>query len=126
MTTIIRVEHPDDGLGIWNHYGDDIFTRDMDDAGLGNLSDRHFNFNDPSEDGIGIKSNEFCAYKSIDQIQQWIRGDEFAILAAEGFQVLLLEVSHCRIGRDQAVYRKEDIISSKDITSLFIPQDQPV
>jgi len=36
-----------------------------------------------------------------------------------GFKILLLDVSECMIGEYQVLFRKKNIIQSKDITHLF-------
>lgn len=120
MKQVIRVEHSD-GFG--------MFVGRMENGGerghaareiVNALWRRHDNFNTPSEDGLFRTDKHFCAYKSIQQIQQWIEPEEFKILFSNGYKVLLLEVSDCQIGEHQAIYKKSCVVSSKDISQLFI------
>lgn len=130
MTTIIRIEHPSDGLGIFgsreagelNEYvwGEFIPTFNYNPWEVGYFMDRHRDFNTPDEDDLSLEmGGDFCAYTSIDQIQQWITKDEFTELFEYGFKVYMLDVSECQIGKHQAIYRKEHILQQKDISSLF-------
>lgn len=84
---------------------------------------RHGNFNTPFLDGLnmGLDAKEwFCAYKSVEQLQEWLELDEIKYFITKGFKVLMLEVSEFQVGRDQIIFTKEGIISSKDISSLFL------
>lgn len=116
---IIRIEHPVDGIGLfqsnqitlsWTH--------------LSSILYRHQKFNNPSMNGLDIEEDYlewFCAYKSVEQVQEWILKDEMTSLCNDyGFIVYLLEVNQYQEGRDQIIFTKESIISKKDITELFI------
>lgn len=128
--TIIRIEHKSDGFGMFRsklNECDDNPTR-VEVGGGGNdileeLWLRHNNFNTPYKDGLdmGLRFKEwFCAFKSIEQIQQWILPDEFQVLLDNNFHILLLIVTEYQEGDHQIVFTKESIISSQDISSLFI------
>lgn len=86
------------------------------------IYNRHSNFPTPNRDSLlgSIDSNEFCAFQSIESVQEWIEPSWMEELAQEGFKVLMLDVSDCRIGEYQVLYKKADILQTKDITSLFI------
>lgn len=126
MKTIIRIERPD-GIGMF-----------MNDCGvyeipeLEDCADRHGwgQFPKPQRD-INVenkflhlnitKDNKewFCAYKSIEQLQQWIKPNEFKHLFNNAYKVLLLDVTEYQEGEYQILYTKESILNSKDISNLF-------
>lgn len=62
----------------------------------------------------------FCAYKTIEQLQAWIHKDEIDFFISKGFKVLMLDVEEYQEGEMQVIFTKESIISSKDVTSLFL------
>lgn len=61
----------------------------------------------------------FCAYKTIEQLQEWVKKEELNFFFSKGFKVLLLTVSEYQEGEKQVIFTKESIVSSEDITSLF-------
>lgn len=123
MKTIIRIEHPTTGNGLFradDDYGNAIIWKAYFHS---SLSAKHYNFPIPYDD-IGIKrdpeENEYCAFKSIEQLKQWIEFDWFNTIIELGFKILLLDVIDCVEGEYQILYKKENIIQSKDISNLFI------
>lgn len=62
----------------------------------------------------------FCAYKTVEQLQQWVLKEELAFFISKGFKVLLLSVSEYQEGEKQVIFTKESIVSSEDITTLFV------
>jgi hypothetical protein len=120
MKQIIRVEHPDSGLGLFQYTSTVEFFHEK---GLDELLSRH-NLLFPSpwmdKELRSIERDEYCAFKSIEQIQKWIAPDEFNIISSIGFKIYLLDVSECREGQEQSLYRKCNILQQKDITSLFV------
>lgn len=46
--------------------------------------------------------------------------DEIISLVNNGCNILMLDVSDCIEGEYQIIYKKEDIVSSKIINSLFV------
>jgi len=123
MTTIIRIEHKS-GKGIFrariNRRGDCL---DDKFKWADKLFDRHSDFPTPYRDSLinrPIEEDEFCAFKSIEQLQEWITKDEIKKLSKHNFKVLIIDVSECIVGEYQILYKKTDIIQSGDITSLFI------
>ncbi len=126
MQTIIRVEHPADGKGMFNSYiqtpdGEVEYRRNVY-KGLEPLFKRHQDsFPTPQEDGeYDMESDDFCAFKNIEQIQQWIKPKEFKLLSKAGFKMLMIDVTTCIELANQIIYKKYNILQSKDITSLFI------
>lgn len=120
MKTIVRIEHKN-GNGIWravNENGDCIidFTSFYEE-----ICDKHEYFPTPYEEGLNIDMTvDFCAFKSIPQLEQWVEREWLQELFDNDFKVLLLEVKNWKEGEYQILFRKEDIISSKDISSLFL------
>lgn len=123
MKTIIRIEHSKQGLGLF---------RAIDNCGnaiirklpfYSSLSAKHSNFPTPDDD-IGIErypeENEYCAFKSIEQLKQWIESEWFNTIIELGFKILLLDVIDCVEGEYQILYKKENVIQTKDISNLFI------
>lgn len=115
MKTIIRVEH-EDGIGMFQSFQRPHATMHI----LPELDERHAHFHTPSEEGLHMTSNEYCAYKSISHIQEWIQPEEFPILFQNGYKVWMIDVLIWREGKHNILFRKEDIISKKDISSLFL------
>lgn len=67
-----------------------------------------------------IKGKHYCAYPSVEAMKTWINCSEIKELLKYGFVVLLLDVTDSIEDLDQVIYTKESIVSSKDISSLFI------
>ena len=120
MTTILRVEHHKSGNGI-------LRSRDKNRKYYSNrprlrsLIYRHGDFPNPFNDRLlgDVNILEFCAFKSIDQFQEWVTKGEIKILISFGFKIYLIDVSEARIGEYQVLYKKENILQSKDITNMF-------
>jgi len=124
MKTIIRIEHLD-GIGLFQDYHKSTNFRPHSVFDIcEDLGERHQNgnFPVPSRDNLDINKEDkewFCAYKSIDQLQQWVKKDEFQILFENNYKVLLLDVTEYQEGEYQIVFTKESIIQTKDISNLF-------
>lgn len=125
MKTIIRIEHKS-GIGIFrakNRLGNEIIFTKKNRSKFNSLEKRHWDFPTPYGDSKinrFINPEEFCAFKSIEQVQQWITKDEIIALTKHDFKVLMLDVSECIEGEYQIIYEKKNILQSKDITNLFI------
>lgn len=127
IKTIIRIEYPLDGLGIFTTYLGANFNHDKReirpiDEFCREAYIRHREFNDPFQDKLNLKKdnkNWFCSYKSIEQLQQWIKPEELKTIIEEGYKVFMLDVFEYQEGKDQIIYTKDSIQSSKNITSLF-------
>jgi len=115
-TTILRVEYTD-GWGIFRSQAWRQLSNSED------FINRHKEFPTPQYDAYIDRepdTDEFCAFKSIEQFQQWVTPTEIKELIKEGCKVLLLDVSAWVTGEFQMLYRKENIVQSKDISELFI------
>lgn len=100
MKQIIRIEHPDSGYGIFRHR---FSTWEYISA----FFDRHGNLptpNDKSEtkemnDAFGFLGNDYlCAYKSDEQVSEWILKEEFEHIIEAGFRFYLITIENCIIG----------------------------
>lgn len=121
MKQIIRIEHSD-GLGCF--YSFNPLTNENRIAITGYklskfMSERHQGFPLPYEDGLKRDNDDYCAFKSIKQIQEWIKPDEFNILFKNDYKVYLIEVSEYKEGKMQCLYKKQHIIQKTDISNLF-------
>lgn len=121
MITVIRFEYLD-GKGIF--YRNEKDGRRLMDIGLQSIGDRHNNnFNCPYADNLDLyleRKEWFCAYKSIPQVKNWITSEEILKLTLHGCKIFMLDVINYQVGDDQVIFTKDSIISSKDITKLFI------
>ena len=85
---------------------------------------RHNNFNPPQKDP-GIEKNfksgkHYCAYKSIDQLYEWIQPKEIKLLIEHAaIKVMLITVSECYEGNHQIAFEKKHILEQKCISELF-------
>lgn len=113
----IRVEHPETGWGMYRNIGFNIFEEDK----YYDLVVRHFRIPTPNRDGLGryLYPDEFCAFKSIEQIQQWIKPEEFNMLIEDGFEVYILELSDALELENQIIFEKQNITEQKNISNLF-------
>ena len=126
MIQIIRIEHPSDGYGIFRSKctEDDKGNKELSTLFF-ILSDRHGDgkFKTPHKDNLDLwKDNKqwFCAYKTIEQLIEWITLEEIKLIIKHGFSVLLLEVTEYQEGTDQVIFTKEGIQDSRNLNDLFI------
>lgn len=117
----IRIEHPMDGKGLFKSCAEytepSCYRHD-----LYNMRKRHNDFNLPNEDGLDLKKDckeWFCAYKTVEQIQEWIKSKEFDMLIECGYEINLLEVDEYQIGHHQILFTKESIVKREIINDLF-------
>jgi len=135
MKSIIRIEHPSDGIGIfttrnkgermWKYTSEDHKTNpvcifDYSPSSIGEFVFRHRDFPMAEIDCEGFIIDEhYCAYISVEQVQQWIMPEELNQLIDLGFRIYILDISQWIEGKYQIAYKKEHILQQKDITSLF-------
>lgn len=130
MFEIIRIEHPESGNGIFTH-------RFSEWECLREFFDRHNNLPTPMsneesdemrdtfqeavfKDRYEKQPNEwFCAYKSFEQLLEWVLEEEFENIIRIGFRFYSIKVESCVIGNYQCIFKKKDIIEKTDITYLF-------
>jgi len=113
---IIRLEHPKDGIGIFtNRVKFNLYS-----TKLGNkILKRHIDLMEDANVINGFTFNHYCAYKSIIDLNKFIKPSELKHLINRDIVILLLEVKDFIEGENQILYLKEDIVTSKDITELF-------
>lgn len=126
----IRIEH-EDGQGMFiveqcDELGMEIGTRYDKIVGpefLPTIRQRHTGvFKGPGRETFAdqfISGKHFFAYKSIEQLRQWVFPEEMIQLLDRGYKVYLLNLSEAIEGEMQIIYMKKDIISKQDISSLF-------
>lgn len=123
MITVVRIEHPEDGDGLFNSLNDFSLPRNLELSFIEQLNKKHRKFPRPVEDeGIErdpIRDKEFCAFFSIEQLQKWIEPDWFEEIKELGFKILMIELSEAVVGEYQVLFKKEHIIKTKDISDLF-------
>lgn len=129
-TQAVRVEYSN-GIGIYCQTGDggkSVGRYHTNEDGLmeiflESVSDRHrrmLNLRADFEwESTAYQYLHFCAYKSVEQLQEWITPDEMQVLIANGYKVYLLELSECYEGRDQIAFQKSNVKQKTDITNLF-------
>ncbi len=114
---VIRVESKN-GIGMFRQ--DSSYER----APISVIMRHAESFNTPSEDGLSLNlfsKNWFCAYKSLEQISNWIlTKEEFHYLIGRGFRIYALTVEEFQVGKHQVVFTKESIVKKLDITELFL------
>lgn len=120
MKTVIRIEHPYDGNGLWRSVNSDGDTVIDDISFFFELSLKHNDLPVPQDDNLTMTSSHYCAFKSIEQIQQWIENNWWKEIIDLGFRVLMIDVSEYQEGNHQIIFKKEHILQSKDITELFV------
>lgn len=120
----IRIEH-ENGWGIFRYdsksgYKYKEFTEDYSHY-YHKIVERHSNFKSISQDFPKNceYTDYYCAYKSLDQLAEWVLRRELEVLIKNGFTVYLYELSECEVGEDQIFFKLENVISKKDINSLF-------
>lgn len=121
---IVRVEHKIDGRGIFRSRTKGGNCRYERIPKHKNLTIRHVSHFPPPHRDKGIMrspySYEFCAFKSIDELQRWVTKEEISNLIKKGFKVLVHDVSDCTIGEYQVLFDKDDIRDTTDVSELFI------
>lgn len=120
MKTVIRIEHTDTGWGIW---------RSTDKSGkfhiekLSNYSEfekKHKKFPIPSQDELEREKDDFFAFKSLEQMKEWVTPEELKEFISLGFKVYLFDLGIWQEGKYQIMFKQKDVLQKKDITQLFI------
>lgn len=124
----IRIEH-ENGWGIFrydqkNDYQRVIHSIDFQETYM-RICDRHCRFKTRSADFPKNYENEssldqyYCAYKTLDQLREWVLTREIQVLIKNGFTVYLYELNECLYGEDQLFFKLENVIDKRNINSLF-------
>jgi len=126
MLQVVRLQHKTSGEGIFrcNTFdGEFVDFTNEEKQMYSDFNIRHNSFNSPKKDLLYIRLYDktwFCAYKTVEQLQQWLMPDEIRFLISKNFDVLLLAVNEYQVGEHQVIFTKESIVSSNVINSLFI------
>ena len=116
MIQIVRIEHTN-GLGPYINSAYDNMVNN-------NWYEKHNqHFPAPQTDPIINRRpnvDEHCAFKTIDQLQSLFEPEELKELITLEYNISLINVKDCIMGQTQVLYKKEDIISTEIINSLFI------
>lgn len=137
MQTLIRIEYQKTGIGPFR--ATDYYTKEdvlndprRTEGGYHTgyckgrfeeeIDDRHCEMNTMAIDinftGVD-KSEYFCAYRNLDELKRWMENEWITDLVSLGFRVYMIEVSECKMVRDQAAFKLCHILSKKDISELF-------
>lgn len=119
MTTLIRIEHTN-GYGLWSARKDDGYSVIDDVSFYGDILRKHNKMPTPYLEGLPFTKEHFCAFKTIDELQEWVDKSWFVELFNLGFKVLMIDVSDVIVGKYQAIFKKTDVLQTKDISNLFL------
>lgn len=81
------------------------------------LSDKHTRFPNARVDVNGFSDIYYCAFKSLKQLNCWIRKEwrqEFKTFDFKFYEIEI-EEKNCLIGKKQICFKKEHIINKKEI-----------
>lgn len=125
MQQIIRIEHTD-GIGMfrlcdlnYDYRPHSIYNLRDIETWAEELSQQHERFEILPIDIPDSSDEHFCAYKTIEQLQEWCTNEQIRQLIKAGYSVYLIEVSDCLEGKYQIAYKISDIISKTNMNSLF-------
>lgn len=117
---IYRVEHIS-GNGIWwaETENGNMFYREFSFFDELNIKANKFPtvFEDTFINGEFIREVHYCAFKSLRQLNIWIREEWRQELKDLGFKFYEIEIDekHCLIGKKQICFKKEHIINKREI-----------
>lgn len=119
MIKIYRIEHPENGYGIYGQ--NNLF----DDGKFRYMIKRHNRMPTPCEDTFDGKrhrllSEEYCAFNSEKELLKWVTKFECKKLIRRGFKIYEIEIEKFVQSKFQTLYKKEDIINKIDITNKFV------
>ncbi len=130
---VIRIEH-EDGNGLWRSH-DDSNYRITQHSQYEAISLRHQNrevfptfYNDKelleqfcNRTGCSDPEGYFFSFNSLEVVNEALTPNEFKeVINRLGFKVYLLELSDCIQSEFQTIFKKEDVISKKDISFMFV------
>lgn len=125
---LFRIEHDTDGVGPFqtnDYYGtlqEEVYWKSETHKNL-NIAHKAPKFNNPHYDeGIQTLFDDkihYCAYKSLEDLLEYNDLVTLIGLIDYGFSIYRLEVSEAILGKSQAVFSKEHIISREDISNLI-------
>ena len=136
MHTVIRVQ---DAYGRGMFYSTTLEDEDVEDnisvyhiSKLASLFNRHSEFPNAEEDFLlkqNIENRGLLLYKledwrfsfqNLNQFEAWVTRKEVKILNAYGYRVFKIVASDVIVGDFQNIFHKDSIVSSEDITEIFL------
>lgn len=127
MAQLIRIEHPEDGKGLWRSQKDGISRIDYHSQEPV-ITDRHskWMFPTPYEDaGLRaiwphLEGRYLFGFLSIEQLKTALTPEEMdECIESLGFRVYLIEADDMIVTEFQGVFDPDTIVEKTDITSLF-------
>lgn len=133
MKTVIRIEYLD-GWGLFRSY---LYEHRIKSSKLqkvlsekklighhmlDQILERHQNFNTPYKDSLNMYLGDktwFCAFKSVEQLLQWVTLEELKELQKHDYSIYEISVNEFQEGEHQVVFTKESIITKRNINHLF-------
>lgn len=119
MHTIIRIEHSD-GCGMFRSNEETGYRYTIGDS---KETERMFLIHgarkSPFGEGFKFRDDMYCAFDSLETFNELVEPEEVQFLLTKDFKVLMIDVSEMLKGVDQVCYKKEHILQTKDISSLF-------
>ena len=129
--TIIRIEHPIDGKGLFNSADENDIDRIDKHSNFQKIYDRHFDIHKFPNYGSDLELikqidretliNYHFAFLSLDQLKEALTMEELKeCIEVLGFKVLMLDVTDYYKSSFQVVFNKISIKSYKDISFMFV------
>jgi len=120
---IIRIEHKD-GFGMFRtNWGSEYKNKYTigDSKETAAMYNRHNLLPTPWRDGIKDFDtyDMYCAFNDLKTFNKLVKKEELKFLFKKGYKVLLITVSKRLKGKWQVAYKKEDILTTTNISSLF-------
>lgn len=129
MITIIRIEHPSDGQGLWNSRKNNICKIESHSLYKTirnrHITDKYPTFSRDYELNTQISYVDLISYHfaflNLEQFKEALTSEEIKECINDlGFQVLMLDVTDYFTSSYQAIFNKNSIVSSKDISFMFL------
>lgn len=117
MNTIYRIEHIENGWGIHQQLNrkDSPFSLEHGLSCYKQIEAHHNSFPSPRQEGHKRSNDEFCAFLNKDQLNLWMRPEWWPELLSIGFRLYEIVVSEMIVLSKQVIFKKENIITKKEI-----------
>jgi hypothetical protein len=137
MIQCVRIEHPGDGNGLWTSTGNNSSRHDYLIHRLDcyiELKEKHLNMPPPQADlpisdtfinasiewDLGDVPNPYhCAFKSIEQMKEWVTDSQLKEITDAGFKIYYIETTEGIEGNHQIIFKKTNT-KYTDITNIFL------
>ena len=119
MIKVIRVEN-NKGEGFWTASNDDSHLKSL--TNIDAFCKRHDLLSTPSEDMAlnSIYKDEYCAFYNEIDLKRFLYLSELKHFSNYNFRIYEMILSKARLGECQVLFRRENIISKKDITEEIL------